>query len=75
MALWVAILARLDLQGEKMGRLGIYLLGMVETFNLGRDITFIALYPVIFGLIIVWLIEGRLGLPKQPRVEHWRAIK
>jgi len=59
LGLWAAFLARLDLQGQQMGKLGICLLGMVETFNLGRDITFIALYPVIFGLIIVWWTERR----------------
>jgi hypothetical protein len=34
----VAILARQDLKGEKTGRLLLYMLGLVLSFNLGRDI-------------------------------------
>jgi hypothetical protein len=41
MATWAAILARQDLKGEKTGRLLLYMVGMVLTFNLGRDITLI----------------------------------
>jgi hypothetical protein len=56
MAIWVAILARQDLMGEKMGRMLLFFIGCVLTFNLGRDITFITLYPFIFGylLLTVW---------------------
>jgi hypothetical protein len=56
MACWVAILARQDLMGEKMGRMLLFFIGCVLTFNLGRDITFITLYPFIFGylLLTVW---------------------
>jgi len=56
MACWVAILARQDLMGEKMGRMLLFFIGCVLTFNLGRDITFITLYPFIFGYILltVW---------------------
>lgn len=56
MSFWVAILARLDLQSRRVGRLPLYVLGLVLTFNLGRDITLITLYPFVFGLVIlVWL--------------------
>lgn len=56
MATWAAILARQDLKGEKTGRLLLYMVGMVLTFNLGRDITLITLYPFLFGFImlVVW---------------------
>ena len=56
MAYWVAILARQDLMGEKMGRMLLFFIGCVLTFNLGRDITLITLYPFIFGYILlsVW---------------------
>lgn len=56
MATWAAILARLDLKGDWTGRLLLYMVGMVLTFNLGRDITLITLYPFLFGfiLIVVW---------------------
>ena len=56
MALWVAFLARQDLKGEKMGRMLLFFIGCVLTFNLGRDITLITLYPILFGysLLLFW---------------------
>jgi hypothetical protein len=56
MALWVAILARQDLKGEKMGRMLLFFIGLVLTFNLGRDITLITLYPFVFGylMLTIW---------------------
>jgi len=59
MSLWVAWLARLDLRGQKIGRVQLYALGIVLTFNLGRDITFITLYTVVFGSAVVWGLEWR----------------
>jgi hypothetical protein len=53
MAIWAALLARQDLKGDKTGRLLLYMLGLVLTFNLGRDITLITLYPFLFGYIML----------------------
>ena len=41
---------------SKTGRLLLYMLGLVLTFNLGRDITLITLYPFLFGYVMltVW---------------------
>ena len=56
MSLWVAWLARLDLTIQALGRLPLYSLGLILTFNLGRDITLITLYPFVFGAIaVLWL--------------------
>ena len=55
MALWVAVLARQDLMGIKMGRMLLFFIGCVLTFNLGRDITLITLYPFLFGYIMLAL--------------------
>ena len=56
MSFWVAILARLDLQGNNPARLLLCSLGMILTFNMGRDITLFVLYPFVFGymLLLVW---------------------
>ena len=56
MALWVAILARQDLLGYETPRLLLYVLGIVLTFNMGRDITLIVLYPFVFAYIffLIW---------------------
>ena len=58
-SIWVAILIRLDLTGQRLGRLPLYGLGLILTFNLGRDITLITLYTFVFGAALVWLLELR----------------
>lgn len=60
MAIWVAVLARLDLTGDRVGRIPLYVYGLILTFNLGRDITFITLYSFVFGWLLIRGIE-RLG--------------
>jgi hypothetical protein len=57
MSLWVAWLARLDLNVQALGRLPLYSLGLIMTFNLGRDITLITLYPFVFGALAVWWLD------------------
>jgi hypothetical protein len=57
MSLWVAFLARLDLNVHALGRLPLYSLGLILTFNLGRDITLITLYPFVFGSLAVWYLD------------------
>ena len=57
MCLWVTALARLDLNIHALGRLPLYSLGMILTFNLGRDITLITLYPFLFGALAVWWLD------------------
>jgi hypothetical protein len=53
MAVWVAALARLDLMGSRIGYLMLYGLGLVLTYNMGRDITLLILYPLVFGWILL----------------------
>jgi len=71
MALWVGLLARQDLLGANPGRIVLYGTGLILTFNMGRDITLLVLYPFFFGLILFhgWMYwhKGRNG-NKQPRV-------
>jgi hypothetical protein len=50
MCLWVALLARQDLAGGHPGRLILYATGLILTFNMGRDITLLVLYPFLIGL-------------------------
>jgi hypothetical protein len=59
MSFWVVILARLDLHIHEFGRLPLYALGIILTFNLGRDITLITLYPFCFGAGLVWWLERK----------------
>jgi hypothetical protein len=59
MAIWVAILARQDLMGKDLGRLLLYAIGLVLTFNMGRDITLLVIYPFVFGWILLNWINKR----------------
>jgi hypothetical protein len=61
MSFWTAILARLDLTGDRLGRIPLLTLGLILTFNLGRDITFLTLYTFIFGALLVWLLDRSNG--------------
>ena len=61
MALWVAMLARQDLLGDDPGRLLLYACGLILTFNLGRDITLLVLYPFFFGLILLKMYHSHVG--------------
>lgn len=67
MAIWVAVLARMDLMGGDPGHLLLYAIGLVLTYNMGRDITLLILYPFIFGWILVNLIEKQR---LRPAVRH-----
>lgn len=59
MSLWVAALARQDLHITELGRLPLYACGLILTFNLGRDITLLTLYPFVFGVMALWWYERR----------------
>ena len=59
MALWVAVLTRQDLMGKDIGHLLLYAIGLVLTFNMGRDITLLVLYPFVFGWILLTWINKR----------------
>jgi hypothetical protein len=54
MGIWVAILARLDLRGKSPE---LYGLGLILTFNLGRDISMITLDSLLFGALTLWAIK------------------
>jgi hypothetical protein len=65
MSLWVAVLARLDLTIQALGRLPLYSLGLILTFNMGRDITLIVLYPFVFGALVVWWLSRHQPQPAE----------
>jgi len=59
MAIWVAVLARQDLLGHDIGHLLLYAIGLVLTFNMGRDITLLVIYPFVFGWLLLWWHQRR----------------
>lgn len=54
MSIWVAMLARLDLSGRSVELYGV---GLILTFNLGRDISMITLDSFAFGALALWLLK------------------
>jgi hypothetical protein len=58
MSLWVRILASIDTSRSKM-KFPLILLGLVLTFNMGRDITLLVLYPFLFGYFLFVYAEYR----------------
>ena len=57
MALWTALLIRWWQQRSSLPRLMLFMLGAGLTFNLGRDITLLVLWPVVFAYCFIRLIE------------------
>jgi hypothetical protein len=57
MSLWTGLLIRWWQQRDSLLRLMLFMLGAGLTFNLGRDITLLVLWPVVFSYCFVRLIE------------------
>jgi hypothetical protein len=57
MAFWTGLLIRWWEQRKSLLRLALFMLGAALTFNLGRDITLLVLWPVVFAYFFVRLIE------------------
>ena len=62
MALWAGFLSKLWTQRFSILRLSLFLVGLGITPNLGRDITLLVLWPMIFGFILVTFLETRYKL-------------
>lgn len=77
MAWWTRILAKLWLRRFELPRFLLFLFGCGLTFNLGRDITLLVLWPFVFAYVLVRLLERfqlrsafaarRLVLGQRPR--------
>ncbi len=65
MAGWVTILARIDTEGRITLRLPLFCIGLVLTFNMGRDITLLVVYPFFFGWLAILIAEGKFGLKRK----------
>src|SRR5262245_15950437 len=57
MALWTGLLIRWWRQRDSLLRLMLFMLGAGLTFNLGRDITLLVLWPVVFSYCFVRVLE------------------
>jgi len=57
MALWTGVLIRWWEQRKSLLRLALFMIGAGLTFNLGRDITLLVLWPAVFAYFFVRLTE------------------
>ena len=73
MAVWVAVLARQDRMGSNPARLLLYAFGLILTFNMGRDITLLSLYPFIFGLWMIIYWERKMRLTNHGNVLDYKG--
>ena len=60
-AVWVTVLERMDTMGKVTLRFPLYLVGLILTFNLGRDVTLLVLYPFLFGWLLIYASERKNG--------------
>ena len=69
MALWTGLLIRWWEQRKSLLRLALFMLGAGLTFNLGRDISLLVLWPVIFayGLVRVGEFWAAKRVPHLPQ--------
>ena len=65
MALWTAVLIRWWEQRNSLLRLALFMLGAGLTFNLGRDITLLVLWPVVFAYCFIRFVEIRTMKPSR----------
>jgi hypothetical protein len=46
--------------GKDLGHLLLYAIGLVLTFNMGRDITLLVIYPFVFGwILLTWINRSK----------------
>jgi hypothetical protein len=78
MALWTGLLIRWWGQRKSLLRLVLFMLGAGLTFNLGRDISLLVLWPVVFAYFFVrlaeiWATRRFRQLPQLATVVHANA--
>ncbi len=77
MAVWASLLTRWWMQRVSILRLSLFAAGLGLTFNLGRDITLLVLWPIVFGFIFVKIAEFFLKKngPRQgePQGRRWKT--
>jgi hypothetical protein len=74
-AVWALLLARLWTQRQTFPRAALFVLGLGLTFNMGRDITLLVLWPFVFAYIGVRLAEKRSNVPPSFEVTRIQARK
>ena len=66
MALWSGFLSHLWMERFSILRLSLFLVGLGITPNLGRDITLLVLWPMLFGYLLVRFLERKYKQKSMP---------
>lgn len=79
-AMWAGLLSRWWQQRYSLLRLCLFMAGLGLTFNMGRDITLLVLWPVVFAYLLVRLAEKFTVNPgssgsKRPTGPQWKTRK
>jgi len=76
MAFWTGLLIRWWEQRRSLLRLMLFMLGASLTFNLGRDITLLVLWPIIFAYFFVRLAEiwATKRFPRLPQLATFAPV-
>jgi hypothetical protein len=74
-AIWIAVLARFRQQWDSTLRLSLFLLGLGLTFNLGRDLTLLVLWPMLFGYVLVRILEWNQGSVHRQNARALKSIE
>ena len=75
-AIWTGLLIRWWEQRNSLLRFGLFMVGASLTFNLGRDITLLVLWPVIFAYFFVRLAEiwATKRFPRLPQLATFAPV-
>lgn len=73
-ALWAAFLARLWCQRQAPLRFFLFLIGLGLTFNSGRDLTFLVLFPFAFGWIALFVFEWLRTVQSPARIARAAVV-
>ena len=79
MAVWIGLLIRWWQQRDSLLRLMLFMLGAGLTFNLGRDISLLVLWPVVFAycfirVIEIWTAATQSRAAPQVTTQHFPAV-
>ena len=72
MALWTGLLVKFWRQRSRLPRLCLFLLGIGLTFNMGRDITLLVLFPFVFAALGVFVYEQFRPAQDMDQESEWR---
>ena len=72
MTIWVKVLTSLR-EAKSVARTFLYLIGLGLTFNIGREVSLLVLWPFVFGYVSVKAYEIVSGTKTSPAIGSART--